>query len=160
MKIAVYPGSFDPVTLGHLNIMERAAKLYDKVIVCVMQNSAKKCLFTPDERVEMIRSAAEHISNVEVDCCIGLLAEYVNNVGACAVVKGLRSQTDFEQEYAMAVINRGLVRRAETVFLPALPSLMHVSSTVAKELARYDSDLTGYLPEAIIPELKARMKDF
>ena len=117
MKIAIYPGSFDPVTLGHLNIIKRAANCFDKLIVCVMVNSSKHGMFTPPERVELLRRATQRFPNVEVDYSDELLAAYARRRGAKVVVKGLRAVSDYEQEVQMAVINRKLNHNLETMFL-------------------------------------------
>ena len=120
MRIAIYPGSFDPVTLGHLNIIKRAAVCFDKLVVCVMANSEKeRGLFTPDERVELIRRVVGQLPNVEVDRSSGLLAEYARGKHACVVVKGLRAVSDYEKEVQMALINRKLNPRLETMFMPS-----------------------------------------
>ena len=158
MSIAIYPGSFDPVTLGHLNIIKRASNCFDKVIVCVMVNASKQGLFTPDERVDMLRRVTERFPNVEVDYSNELLAAYAKRRGAHVVVKGLRAVTDFEQEMLMAVTNRKLNPELETMFLASSEKYTYLSSTVVKELASYGADLTDFLPREIIDEVNARMK--
>ena len=110
MKIAIYPGSFDPVTSGHLNIIRRAANIFDKLIVCVMVNAGKKPMFTQEERVELIRRVTADLPNVEVDCSAELLAEYAKRKGSCVIVKGLRAGSDFENEFQMALINHRSIR--------------------------------------------------
>ena len=158
MSIAIYPGSFDPVTLGHLNIIKRASNCFDKVIVCVMVNANKQGLFTPDERVDMLRRVTQRFPNVEVDFSNELLAAYAKRRGAHVVVKGLRAVTDFEQEMLMAVTNRKLNPELETMFLASSEKYTYLSSTVVKELAGYGADLTDFLPREIIDEVNARMK--
>ncbi|MBQ3135604.1 MAG: pantetheine-phosphate adenylyltransferase [Oscillospiraceae bacterium] len=158
MSIAIYPGSFDPVTLGHLNIIKRASCCFDKVIVCVMINASKRGLFTPEERVDMLRRATERFDNVEVDFSDELLASYAKRRGAHVVVKGLRAVSDFEQEFQMAVTNRKLNPDLETMFLASSEKYTYLSSTVVKELARYGADLTDFVPREIIDEVNTRIQ--
>ncbi len=157
MKIAIYPGSFDPVTSGHLNIIRRAAKIFDRLIVCVMVNSGKSPMFTCDERVNMIRNVVEGIDNVEVDSSDELLAEYAKRKGSCVIVKGLRAGSDFENEFQMALINHKINPGLDTMFLTAEHQYMYLSSSTVKELGNYDVDLSDFLPEQIIPEFKQRI---
>ncbi|MBR2935148.1 MAG: pantetheine-phosphate adenylyltransferase [Oscillospiraceae bacterium] len=158
MSFAIYPGSFDPVTLGHLNIIKRASQCFEKVIVCVMINSNKQGVFTPQERVELLRRATERFSNVEVDFSDELLAEYAKRRKAHVVVKGLRAVSDFEQEVQMAVINRKLNPRLETMFLASSEKYTYLSSTIVKEMARYGADLSDFVPREIVDDVNARMK--
>ena len=158
MIVAIYPGSFDPVTLGHLNIIKRASQCFEKVIVCVMINSNKQGVFTPQERVELLRRATERFSNVEVDFSDELLAEYAKRRKAHVVVKGLRAVSDFEQEVQMAVINRKLNPRLETMFLASSEKYTYLSSTIVKEMARYGADLSDFVPREIVDDVNARMK--
>lgn len=159
MKIAIYPGSFDPVTKGHLNIIERAAKSFDKLIVCVLINGTKHPMFSLEERVAMLREVTAHIPNVVVDYSDKLLVEYARDVGAGVIVKGLRAVSDFEHEFQMALINHKINPGVDTMFLMAEHQFMYLSSSAVKELARYDADLSDFLPESIIPQFKKRMKD-
>ena len=159
MSAAIYPGSFDPVTLGHLNIIKRAAACFDKVIVCVMVNSKKQGMFTPEERVELLRKATGRFPNVEVDFSNELLAAYAKRRGAHVVVKGLRAVSDFEQEVQMAVINRHLNPRLETMFLASSEKYTYLSSTIVKEMARYGTDLTGLVPREIVDDVNRRMRE-
>ena len=159
MSTAIYPGSFDPVTLGHLNIIKRAAACFDKVIVCVMVNSKKKGMFSPEERVELLRKSTERFPNVEVDFSSELLAAYAKRRGAHVVVKGLRAVSDFEQEVQMAVINRHLNPRLETMFLASSEKYTYLSSTIVKEMARYGADLTGLVPREIVDDVNRRMRE-
>ena len=159
MKIAIYPGSFDPITSGHLNIIRRAADIFDKLIVCVMVNSSKQPLFTQDERVKMIRDVTDDLPNVEVDCSCQLLAEYARQKGSCVIVKGLRAGSDFENEFSMAIINHKINPGLDTMFLTAEHQYMYLSSSTVKELAGYDVDLSEFLPEKIIPVFKQRIAD-
>ena len=157
MKIAIYPGSFDPITKGHLNIVERAAKNFDRLIVCVMVNAGKNPMVTLDERVELVRKVTKDLPNVEVDGSCELLAEYAKTIGNCVIVKGLRAGSDFENEFQMALINRKINPELDTMFLPAEHQYMYMSSSVVKELAAFDADLSDFLPEKIIPEFKERV---
>ena len=158
MKIAIYPGSFDPITSGHLNIIQRAANIFDKLIVCVMVNSGKTPMFTSEERVELIRRTVVDLPNVEVDSSDTLLAEYAKSKGSCVIVKGLRAGSDFENEFQMALINHKINPKLDTMFLTAEHQYMYLSSSTVKELARYDVDLSDFLPEQIIPDFKQRME--
>ena len=158
MKVAIYPGSFDPVTSGHLNIIRRAANIFDKLIVCVMVNAGKSPMFTLEERVELIRRVTADIPNVEVDCSGELLAEYAKRKGSCVIVKGLRAGADFENEFQMALINHNINPSLDTMFLTAEHQYMYLSSSTVKELGRYGVDLSAFLPEAIIPDFQEKIK--
>ena len=157
MKIAIYPGSFDPITSGHLNIIRRAASIFDKLIVCVMVNSTKKPMFTREERVNMIQQVVGDIPNVEVDSSDELLAEYAKRRGSCVIVKGLRAGSDFENEFQMALINHKINPSLDTMFLTAESQYMYLSSSTVKELGSYDVDLSDFLPRPIIPVFKQRI---
>ena len=159
MRTAICSGSFDPITLGHLNIIKRAAVCFDRLIVCVMVNSEKANtgLFMPEERVELIRRVVGKLPNVEVDCSNILLAEYARQKKACAVVKGLRAVSDYEQEVQMALINRKLNPRLDTMFLASGAKYTYLSSSVVKEMARYGADLSDFVPREIIDDINARM---
>jgi pantetheine-phosphate adenylyltransferase len=159
MKIAIYPGSFDPITSGHLNIIRRAASIFDRLIVCVMVNGTKQPLFSLEERVQMIRDVVDDIPNVEVDFSKDLLAEYAKQKGSCVIVKGLRAGSDFENEFSMAIINHKINPNLDTMFLTAEHQYMYLSSSTVKELAGYDVDLSEFLPEKIIPVFKQRIAD-
>ena len=152
MKIGIYPGSFDPVTTGHLNIIRRAAQVFDRLIVCVMVNSAKTPMFTREERVDFISRITADLPNVEVDSSEGLLADYARRKGNCVIVKGLRAGSDFEYEFQMAMINRKINPDLDTVFLTAEHQFMYLSSSTVKELGSYDVALADFLPEQIIPD--------
>ena len=158
MKIAIYPGSFDPVTSGHLNIIRRAANIFDKLIVCVMVNAGKNPMFSQQERVDLIRRVTSDIPNVEVDCSNELLAEYAKKKGSCGIVKGLRAGSDFENEFQMAMINHKINPALDTMFLTAEHQYMYMSSSMVKELGRYGVELSDFLPEEIIPDFQERIK--
>ena len=158
MKIAIYPGSFDPVTSGHLNIIRRAANIFDKLIVCVMVNAGKNPMFTLDERVELIRRVTSSLSNVEVDCSSELLADYAKRRGSCVIVKGLRAGSDFENEFQMALINHKINPELDTMFLTAESQYMYLSSSTVKELGNYGVDLADFLPHEIIPDFQKRIE--
>lgn len=157
MKIAVYPGSFDPVTSGHLNIIRRAANIFDKLIVCVMVNAGKNPMFSLEERVSLIKRVTADIPNVEVDSSGDLLAEYAKEKGSCVIIKGLRAGSDFENEFQMAMINRKINPNLDTMFLTAEHQYMYMSSSVVKELGKYQADLSDFLPKEIIEEVKDRV---
>ncbi len=157
MKIAIYPGSFDPITSGHLNIIQRAAKIFDRLIVCVMVNGGKTPMFTQLERVELIRRVTADLENVEVDCSDELLAEYAKKKGSCVIVKGLRAGSDFENEFQMAMINHKINPDLDTMFLTAEHQYMYMSSSMVKELGRYGVELSDFLPEQIIPDFQERI---
>ena len=159
MKTAIYPGSFDPIPLGHLNIIKRAAVCFDKLIVCVMVNSEKvnRGLFTPEERVELIRRVVAKLPNVEADCSSTLIAEYARQKRACTLVKGLRAVSDYENELQMALINRKLNPRLETMFLPSSAKYTYVSSSMVKEMARYGAELSDFVPREIIGDVQRKM---
>lgn len=160
MKIAIYPGSFDPITTGHLNIIERASKIFDRLIVCAMVNAGKRSpMFTHEERVEFIRRVTKHLPNVEVDFSRELLADYARSKGDCVIVKGLRAGSDFENEFQMALINRKINPELDTMFLTSEHQFTYLSSSMVKELGSYDVDLTGFLPAAIIPDFRKRIED-
>ena len=157
MTVAVYPGSFDPVTKGHLNIIERASKIFDRLIVCVMVNADKKPMFTREERVDMIRRVTAKIPNVTVDSSPELLAVYAEHNGVDVIVKGLRAATDFEKEFQMALINHKMNPSLDTMFLTSEHQFMYLSSSVVKELGSHGADLSDFLPDAIIPDCIKRM---
>ena len=159
MSIAVYPGSFGPVTLGHLDIIKRAAKQFDKVIVCVMVNSDKKGLFTPDERVNLLRRVVKGLDNVEVDSSHTLLADYAKSKGASCIVKGLRAMSDFEAEFQMATLNRKLNPELDTVFLTACQDYTYLSSSIVKEMARYNVKLEGFVSPLIEEDVNRKMSE-
>ena len=158
MKKAVCPGSFDPITNGHVDIIRRAAELFDEVTVLVVTNPDKKCVFSPDERCELISKAVEGIEGIKVDSFSGLLADYVKQNGISAIVKGIRSSSDFEYEFQMALANRSLAPDAETVFITADPSNMYVSSSLIRQIAGFGGDVSDFVPKNIVSEIEKRLK--
>ena len=160
MKTAIYPGSFDPITSGHLNIIRRAANIFDKLIVCVMVNAGKNPMFTQDERVELIRRVTADLSNVEVDCSDELLADYAKRRNSQVIVRGLRAGSDFENEFQMALINHKINPDLDTMFLTSEHQYMYLSSSTVKELGQYNVDLSDFLPEQIIPDFKEKIKNY
>ena len=159
MNTAIYPGSFDPVTLGHLDIIKRASACFDRLVVCVMVNSAKQGLFRPEERVELLRRCTGSLPNVEIDRSDELLAAYARRRGARVVVKGLRAVSDYEQEVQMAVINRKLNPELETMFLASSDKYTYLSSTIVKEMARYGANLAEFLPREIVGDVMEKMQE-
>lgn len=157
MKIAVCPGSFDPITIGHMDVVTRAAKLFDKVIVLVSVNVAKSSLFTMEERVAFAKKATSHLENVTVDSYDGLLADYLKMKGACAIVKGLRAVSDFEYEFQMSLANKKLNPDAETIFFPAAGENMYLSSSLVKQMASFGGDISGFVPECIADDIQKRL---
>lgn len=153
MATAIYPGSFDPITLGHLNIIRRASKVFDKVVVCVMVNSSKTPMFTLEERMELIKRVVSRFSNVTVDTSSILLAEYAKRYEDAVLVKGLRAISDYEYEVQMALVNRKMNPDLDTVFLPSSEKYTYISSSVVKEMARYGSDLKEFVPVEILGDV-------
>ena len=156
-KIAICPGSFDPITNGHLDIIKRASTLFDKVIVLVVINPVKTAAFTPQERAEMISVATEGMPNVEVDTYNGLLVDYLRQVGATAIVKGLRAVSDFEYEFQMALTNKMLLPYAETVFLTTSAQNMYLSSSIVKQVAQFGGDISEFVPRRLHNRIKERL---
>jgi len=161
MRTAIYPGSFDPMTLGHLNIIRRTSKIFDKVVVCIMINGTKKgnSMFTLEERVEMAKLVTAHLPNVEIDSYSGLLADYAKRYDRPVIVKGLRAATDFENEFTMASINKKLNPDMETMFLTASDKYTFVSSSNVKEIARHGGDLKDFLPWELIDVVREAAKE-
>ncbi len=149
MSVALIPGTFDPITIGHEDIIQRASMLFDEVIVCIFTNSAKSTMFTADERYEFLCATVEQYRNVKADICTGLLADYAVEHRCDAIVKGARSGVDFDYEYTLASINRELAPEVETVILPSRCELLHISSTMVRELIKYGKDFSPFVPEAV-----------
>lgn len=159
MKTVICPGSFDPITNGHLDIIERSSKLFDKVIVVVMKNPSKtNFCFTYEERAELIRRCTKDISNVEVDIYEGLLADYAKQKGTVAVVKGLRAVSDFEYEFQQAQMNKKLNNELETVFINTRVENLYLSSSVVKQICELGGDISDFVPETIREDIVKRIK--
>ncbi len=159
MKTAVYPGSFDPVTNGHLDIIERASKIYDKVVVGVLTNGAKTPLFAAEERVELLKAVTSDFPNVHIDSFSGLLVDFAREQKACVIIKGLRTVNDFEYELQMALLNKALDPNIETMFMMTNTKYSYISSSMVKELAAFKGNLDGFVPEKIIGKIKEKYKD-
>ncbi|MFT8888482.1 pantetheine-phosphate adenylyltransferase [Ethanoligenens sp.] len=157
MSLAICPGSFDPLTLGHLDIISRAANMFDHVVVVVMANSGKNPAFTVQERYAFIQRSVCDLPGVEVDTYDGLLADYCALRDATAVVRGLRVMSDFEYEFQMALTNNSLHAKTETIFLPANREYMFLSSSVVREIARYGRDISTFVPRAIAADIQAKL---
>lgn len=161
MRTAICPGSFDPITLGHLNIIRRAAAIFDRVIVCVMKNSAKTSpMFSMEERVDMVRRAVSRYPNVEVQSSDRLLAEYAKEIEGAVIVKGLRAASDFEYEFQMDLINKHINPQLETMFLTASGKYTFLSSSIVREMARYGADLTGLVPSELIADIEEKARQW
>lgn len=156
-RIAVVPGSFDPITKGHMDIIRRAQTLFDKVIVLVVINAAKNPCFSLEERVELIKASVEGIDLIEVDCFSGLLVDYVKKVGACAIVKGLRAVSDFEYEFQQALINKELYSGVETVFFTTSAENQYLSSSVIKQIASLGGNIRMFVPEQVHDRIVQRL---
>ncbi|MCX6966718.1 MAG: pantetheine-phosphate adenylyltransferase [Verrucomicrobia bacterium] len=156
MHRAVYPGSFDPVTNGHLDVIERASRLYDEVIVAIAHNEAKAGLFSFDERVALLKEAVEHHPNVRVTQFDGLLVNYALEVNARVIIRGLRAVSDFEYEFQMALMNRKLVGEVETMFLMPKEEYSYVSSRLVKEIARLGGNIESFVPDCIVRALREK----
>lgn len=154
---AVCPGSFDPMTMGHYDIIARAAKMFTRVIVLVVPNVAKSPTFSLEERVELIKKSIGGLENVEVDCFDGLLADYIKKVGAGAIVKGLRAVSDFEYEFQMALTNKKLNPQVETLFLTTATRNMYLSSSMVKQIASMGGDISSFVPEVIRADIMNRI---
>ncbi len=157
MKTAVYPGSFDPVTKGHLDIIERAASIFDKVVVVAMVNSKKKPAFSLEERCRFLEKCTKRFKNVEIRTSDSLLAEWVKSVGDCVLIKGLRAVSDFESEFQMALINRKLNPNLETLFLPTTEENLYLSSSVVKEVCSLGGDISSFVDKEILEEVKNKL---
>ena len=153
MKRAVYPGSFDPVTKGHLDIIERAATIVDELVVGVLNNNVKTPLFSAEERVNMLIDVTRHIPNVRVEAFSGLSVEFVKKCNASLIVRGLRAVTDFEYELQMAQTNRSIDREVDTLFLTTALNYAYISSTIVKEVASYGGDISGFVPPSVVEQV-------
>lgn len=159
MKTVVCPGSFDPITNGHLDIIQRASGIFDRVIVLVAANQEKHNFFTVEERVEMIRRVVREtgLSNVEVDWDSGLLVSYIQRVGAAAIVKGLRAVSDFEYEFQMALTNHKLLPQCETIFFTTSSRNMYLSSSIVRQVGRLGGDITGFVPPCVYEQIHEKL---
>ena len=161
MSIAICPGSFDPITLGHLNIIRRTAQIFDRVIVCVAVNSSKTApMFSIEERADMVRRAVSRYPNVAVDTSDGLLAEYARQYEGAVVVKGLRAASDFDYEFQMNLINKKINPELETMFLTSSEKYTFLSSSIVREMAKYGANLEGLVPNEIIPDIEKKAKQW
>ncbi|MCR5265711.1 MAG: pantetheine-phosphate adenylyltransferase [Cyanobacteria bacterium RUI128] len=149
MRIAIYPGSFDPITLGHLDVLTDSAKMFDKVIIAVLNNSAKKGFLTVEERVNLIRESVKHLDNVEVDSFDGLTVEYAKKKGATILLRGLRAVSDFEYEMQLSQTNRALCEDIKTVFLMTKPEYNFISSSTVKEILKNNGDISKFVPPEV-----------
>ncbi len=158
-RIAVYPGSFDPVTYGHIDIVQRGRKLFDKIIVAILNNPAKKSLFPVEERLEMLRESMSEIPGLTFDSFDGLLVDYVNRQGAQAILRGMRAVSDFEHEFQLALMNRKLNREVETVFLMTGMRWFFTSSSIIKEAASFGGDISDMVPPNVLQRVRAKYKN-
>lgn len=159
MRTAVCSGSFDPITLGHLDVIQRAAACFDRVVVCVSPNAEKRSqMFTPEQKLQLVRAAVAELPNVEAELWPGLLADFAAAHGAGVIVRGVRNVTDFDAEYQMALINKGICPGLETMLLPAGQEYQHFSSSMAREMIRYRQPLERYLPARVIPLVEELME--
>lgn len=157
MKTVICPGSFDPVTKGHMDIIERASKLFDKVVVAVLNNASKNPCFTIDERIGLLKETTKHLDNIEIETFDGLLVDFAKIKGASAVVKGLRAVTDFEYEFQMSMINKKLCPEIETIFLNTSQEYMYLSSSVVKQIAAAGGDISMFVPAEIRDKIVDRL---
>jgi pantetheine-phosphate adenylyltransferase len=159
MRAAIYPGSFDPLTNGHLDVIERAVKLFDRIVVAVAKNESKNPLFTLEERLVLVRRSIEHLPSVEADCFDCLLVDYVEQRSAQAIVRGLRAVSDFEFEFQLALMNRKLNERVETIFMMPKDTYTFLSSRIVKEIARLGGDVSAFVPGHVQTALSAKLKN-
>lgn len=156
MKIGIYPGSFDPITNGHIDVIERATKVFDKVYVVIGINSKKSSLFTQEERLEMVKESLKHLPSTETVFYSGLIADFAIEIGATAIIRGLRSVSDFEYELQIALMNRKMQPSLQTVFLMPHEKYTYLNSSIIREIARYKQDVSDFVPKAV--ELKLKEK--
>ena len=157
MRTVIYPGSFDPITNGHLDVIQRAAKLFDRVVVAIAKNESKHPLFTLTERQRLVKKAIEHLPNVEADTFTGLLVDYVEKRSGQAIVRGLRAVSDFEFEFQLALMNRKLNERVETIFMMPKDTSTFLSSRIVKEIARLGGDVSSFVPPKVQAALKSKL---
>jgi pantetheine-phosphate adenylyltransferase len=159
MRTAIYPGSFDPLTNGHLDVIERAVKLFDRVVVAVAKNEGKQPLFTLDERLKLVRRGIQHLRNVEADSFDNLLVDYVEQRSAQAIIRGLRAVSDFEFEFQLALMNRKLNEKVETIFMMPKDTYTFLSSRIVKEIARLGGDVSAFVPAHVRTALAKKLKN-
>ncbi|MDD2585474.1 MAG: pantetheine-phosphate adenylyltransferase [Syntrophomonadaceae bacterium] len=157
MRLAVYPGSFDPVTNGHIDTLQKTSKIFDKIIVAVVHNITKEALFTLDERVNLLKESTRHLENIEVECFNGLLADYLVEKRACAIIRGLRTVTDFDYEMHMALMNKKLLPNVDTIFVMSDTNYIFVSSSAIKEAALMGGDVSSLVPPVVDASLKEKL---
>lgn len=155
-KVAIYPGTFDPITNGHISILNRALKIFDKLVIAILNNTQKAPLFTLEERLDMIQQVLKGVHNIEVDCFDGLLVDYAVKKGTNVVIRGLRALSDFEYEFQLALMNRKLNRDVQSVFLMTDYKWFYTSSTIIKEAARWNGDISGLVPPLVCRKLKEK----
>ena len=158
MRTAIYPGTFDPITYGHLDIIKRSVRLFDHVVVAVSSNPSKNPLFTTEERVALIEEVCD-IENVSIDSFTGLLVDYADTQSATALIRGLRAVSDFEYEFQMALVNRKLSEKLSTVFLMPHEQYTHLNSSIVREVASFHGDVSPYVPPAVVRELKRKFSE-
>ena len=160
MRIGIYPGSFDPVTFGHLDIILRSSKMFDLLIIAVLNNSVKKPLFSEDERVDLIRQVIKNMRNISVESFDGLLIDFATKKNASTIVRGLRAVSDFEYELQIAQTNHKMNPEIDTVFLTTSLDYSYLSSSIVREIASYNGDISNFVPREIIPSIYAKYRDF
>ncbi len=160
MRIGIYPGSFDPVTFGHLDIILRSSKMFDLLIIAVLNNSVKKPLFSADERVDLIRQVIKNMRNISVESFDGLLIDFATKKNASTIVRGLRAVSDFEYELQIAQTNHKMNPEIDTVFLTTSLDYSYLSSSIVREIASYNGDISNFVPREIIPSIYAKYRDF
>lgn len=158
MKIAIYPGSFDPITNGHLDILKRGAKIFDKVVIAVADNMRKEAVFSARERMDLIKNCTSDFKNVEIDRFTGLVVDYAKSVNASVIIRGLRQVTDFEYEFQMALMNRQLNEDIDTIFLMPHEKYTYLSSSVVREITELDGDVSRFVPENVLKKLKNKYR--
>jgi len=156
MKKVIYPGTFDPVTYGHIDIIKRATDLFDRVVVTVAKNPSKTFLFTVEERVEMLKESLKEFDKVEVDSFNGLVVEHAREVGAVGIIRGLRAISDFEYEFQMALMNRKLEEELTTIFLMPHEKYTYLNSTIVRNLAQFKGDISDFVPEIVVKKMKEK----